>query len=253
LFGSIGIRLDHHQGFGDKITYRIAPAYITWLTGTKLKATLGTGFKTPSLTFLFDPAYGNPDLKPEQSIGWDAGFEQFINNYLSFGITYFSNSYKDLFGFDENYREININKALTNGVEIFIDINPAKDLNLKADYTYTNAVDKSDNSPDKNQPLLRRPKHKAGLNINYNFSNKINTNVDLIYVGKRDDKIFTNFSSERTSLSPYTIINLAVSYKILDYITLNGRVENLLDKYYEEVYGYATPGFSGYAGVKIHF
>lgn len=253
LFGTIGIRVDHHQKFGDKITYRIAPAYIIWQTGTKLKATLGTGFKTPSLTFLFDPVYGNPNLRPEQSIGWDAGVEQFINNYLSCGITYFSNSYKDLFGYDENYREININKALTNGVEVFMEINPVKDLKLKANYTYTNAVDKSDNFPDKDQPLLRRPKNKIDLNIDYNFSDEINTNIDLIYVGKRDDKIFTGFSSERTELSTYTVINLSVSYKIFDYISLNGRIENLLDKYYEEVYGYATPGFSAYAGIKFIF
>ncbi|MFZ0452954.1 MAG: TonB-dependent receptor [Ignavibacteriaceae bacterium] len=253
LFSSIGIRLDHHQKFGDKITYRIAPAYIIWQTATKLKATLGTGFKTPSLTFLFDPAYGNPDLKPEQSIGWDAGFEQFINNYLSFGITYFNNSYKDLFGYDANYREININKALTNGVEIFADIYPFKDLKLKVNYTYTNAVDKSENSADKNKPLLRRPKHKFDLNINYNFSDKINTNIDLIYVGKRDDKIFTGFTSERTELSPYLVINLAVSYKVFDFVNLNLRIENLLNKYYEEVYGYATPGLSAYAGVKFLF
>jgi vitamin B12 transporter len=253
IFSTIGIRLDHHQRFGDKITYRIAPAYIIWQTGTKLKATLGTGFKTPSLTFLFDPAYGNPDLKPEQSIGWDAGFEQFINNYLSFGITYFNNSYKDLFGYDANYREININKASTDGLEIYADINPVKDLKLKVNYTYTNAVDKSDNSPDKDKPLLRRPKNKFDLNLNYNFSDEINTNVDLIYVGKRDDKIFTGFSSERTELSPYMVVNLAVSYKIFDYISLNLRIENLFNKYYEEVYGYATPGLSAYGGVKFVF
>ncbi len=206
IFGTIGLRLDHHEKFGNKITYRIAPAYIIWQTGTKIKATYGTGFKTPSLIYLFDPSYGNPNLKPEESNGWDAGFEQFINNYLTFGITYFSNSYKDLFGFDQNFREVNIDKALTNGVEIFMDSNPAENLKIKADYTFTHAVDKSNNSPDKNLVLLRRPKHKFDLNINYNFSGLINANVDLIYVGEREDKIFTGFTSERTILSPYTVI-----------------------------------------------
>jgi vitamin B12 transporter len=253
IFGTAGIRYDHHEIFGSKVTYRIAPAYIIWQTGTKLKATLGTGFKTPSLTYLFDPAYGNPNLKPEKSIGWDAGFEQFINNYLSFGVTYFNNSFKDLFGFDENFREININKASTNGLEFFVDINPLKNLKLKANYTYTNAVDKSDNSPDKDEALLRRPKHKIGLNINYDFSNDLNANAEIIYVGSRDDKDFGFFPAKRIELDPYTLINLSVSYKLFDYVRLNGRIENLLDKYYEEVYGYATPGFSAYAGVKFIF
>ena len=253
FFSTIGIRYDHHEKFGSKITYRIAPVYIIWKTGTKLKATLGTGFKTPSLTYLFDPAYGNPGLKPEESTGWDAGFEQFINNYLSFGITYFNNSYKDLFGFDENYREININKAFTDGLEFFIDITPMENLRIKANYTYTNAIDKSDNSPDKNEALLRRPKNKIGLNINYKFSSRINTNIDIIYAGKRDDKIFTDFSSERIKLDPYTVIDLSATYKLFDYVSLNGRIENLFNTYYEEVYGYATPGISAYAGIKFIF
>ncbi len=253
IFGTVGIRLDHHERFGNKITYRFAPAYIIWQTGTKLKATYGTGFKTPSLIYLFDPSYGNPDLKPEQSQGWDAGFEQFINNYLSFGVTYFSNSYKDLFGFDQNFREVNIDKTLTKGVEFFAEIKPVENLKIKVNYTYTNAVDRSDSSPDKNKPLLRRPKNKFDLNINYNFLKDINANIEFMYVGKRDDKIFTDFSSVRTELSPYSLINFAVSYSIFDYLRLNGRVENLLNKYYEEVYGYATPGLSAYAGVKFIF
>ena len=32
-----------------------------------------------------------------------------------------------------------------------------------------------------------------------------------------------------------------------------GRVENLLDQKYYEIYGYATPGIAGYAGVKVTF
>ena len=253
IFGTVGMRYDHHERFGSKVTYRIAPAYIIWETGTKLKATLGTGFKTPSLTFLFDPAYGNPNLKPEKSIGWDAGFEQFINNSLNFGITYFNNSFEDLFGFDENFREININKASTDGLEFFAEINPVENAKLKVNYTYTNAIDKSDGSPDKNEALLRRPKYKLDLDFNYNFSNDINTNIELIYAGRRDDKDFSLVPAKRIQLSPYTLINLAVSYKAFNYIQLSGRIENLLNKYYEEIYGYATPGFSAYAGIKFLF
>ena len=99
FFTSAGVRLDKHDKFGSSFTYRIAPAYIIWKTGTKLKATVGTGFKAPSLFYLYDPAFGNPDLNPEKSLGWDAGIEQFFwNEGLSFGVTYFENDYKDLFG-----------------------------------------------------------------------------------------------------------------------------------------------------------
>ena len=120
FFGTIGIRYDYQNQFGNSFTYRIAPAYIFWETGTKLKATIGTGFKAPSLFYLYDPVYGNSDLNPEQSFGWDAGIEQFFwSAKFSIGANYFYNKFSDMFGFDSNFKTINIKKAETNGVEVF--------------------------------------------------------------------------------------------------------------------------------------
>ncbi|MCH7827407.1 MAG: TonB-dependent receptor, partial [Bacteroidetes bacterium] len=54
FFSSVGLRYDTHENFSSVLTFRIAPAYIIWQTGTKIKFTYGTGFKAPSLTNLFD-------------------------------------------------------------------------------------------------------------------------------------------------------------------------------------------------------
>jgi vitamin B12 transporter len=44
-------------------------------TGSRLHASIGTGFRAPSLAEnLF--AFGNPNLAPETSKGWDYGLEQ---------------------------------------------------------------------------------------------------------------------------------------------------------------------------------
>ena len=121
-----GIRYDKHEKFGSVVTFRIAPAYIFWSTGTKIKATYGTGFKAPSLFYLYDPAYGNPDLSPEKSKGWDAGIEQYLFDYkLTAGLTYFKNTFTDLFGFDSNFKTINVNKSETKGFEIYFDAKPS--------------------------------------------------------------------------------------------------------------------------------
>jgi len=252
FFGTAGVRFDDHQRFGSTLTYRFAPAYIIWETGTKLKATIGTGFKAPSLYYLFDPSYGNPDLNPEKSIGWDAGIEQYLwDSKLIIGATYFENYFKDLFGFDENFRTININKAETRGVEFYFILNLLKEISTKGNFTYTDSKDKSMNSPDKDLPLLRRPKIKASYEVNYSFNDKANINGEIIYAGERDDKDFSQFPVQRVKLKGYSIVNLAASYKLFDFLQLYGRVENLFDTDYEEVLGYATPGLSGYAGIKI--
>ncbi|MBK7629344.1 MAG: TonB-dependent receptor [Ignavibacteriales bacterium] len=82
FFITLGTRIDHHNKFGSQFTYRIAPSYMLWETGTKFKATIGTGFKAPSLYYLYDPAYGNENLNPEESFGWDFGIEQFYSNKI---------------------------------------------------------------------------------------------------------------------------------------------------------------------------
>jgi len=95
-------RDDFNDQFGAHGTYRIAPAFIIPFTETKLKASYGTGFKAPTLSELFQNFpdfnfFGNPNLKPEESSGYDAGFEQpLFNDRFKFGSTYFHNSITNL-------------------------------------------------------------------------------------------------------------------------------------------------------------
>jgi len=254
FFSTLGVRFDNHDKFGSVFTYRFAPAYIIWETGTKLKATFGSGFKTPSLFNLYDPAYGNLDLNPEESIGFDAGVEQFLaNDLLSIGVTYFQNNYKDLIGFDQSFKAINVNKAKTNGVETYLTAQMFDKLKIKLNYTYTNAKDESEGLDDDERKLIRRPEHKVGSYLSYNFSPKANANVEVIYIGEQDDLVFDNltFTSSRTQLDPYILLNFSAHYQLLEFLRFNLRLENILDSDYEEVCGYATPGFSIYGGIKL--
>ena len=253
FFSSVGIRYDNHQIFGSQFTYRIAPAYFIKESGTKFKATLGTGFKAPSIYYLYDPAYGNINLKPVISIGWDLGIEQFFwKQQISLGLTYFSNSFENLFGLDANFKTININKAKTNGIEFFSSINTFNNIGIKVNYTYTNSIDKSLNSTDSGLPLLRRPKNKFGITLMSHILNNFSTDLEILYTGERDDKNFSQFPSERIKLKAYTLVNFVLNFRLTNYIQVYGRVENLLDTDYEQIYGYGTPGLSGYAGFKLN-
>ena len=252
FFATGGIRYDDHSQFGGAFTYKFAPAYIFWQSGTKLRATIGTGFKAPSLVYLYDPGFGNEELKPEENFGWDAGIEQFLwTSGISIGVTYFSNEFTNLIGLDENFKSINIDKAEIKGVEIFTTIKPVQNVSIKANYTYLDSKDLSDNSPDKGLPLLRRPMHKAGLNVDYSFLQRANVNFEIIYVGEKDDKDFSSFPAERIIIDSYTLVNLAAHYDIFEFIRIFARVENLLDADYEEVLGFGTPKLSGFVGFKI--
>ena len=254
LFGTVGFRYDNNEKFGGQATFRIAPAYLIAATNTKLKATYGTGFKAPSLFYLFDPAFGNPGLKPEKSRGWDAGIEQFFFNYkLSMGITYFQLKFNDMFGMDANYKTININEAESNGVESFINYTESRLLSVKLNYTYTYAVDKSGGSVENGLRLIRRPMHKASVEVNYSPVEQLNLNGSVVYAGKREDKDFSGWTAVRVTLPDYTLFNLAASYKVTSYLSVTARLENIFNKYYEDILYYGTMGRNLALGVSLNY
>lgn len=252
FFTTLGVRLDDHSKFGSEVTYRIASSYLVQRSGTRLKATYGTGFKAPSLYQLFAPAtdygpIGNENLKPEGSKGWDVGFEQgLLDDKLMLGATYFNNSFDELIDFDYAQGYMNISKAVSNGVESFVSLKPIEELTLTANYTYTHTEDKSTGDA-----LYRRAKNKLGVDISYSFPEKGDVNLGIIYVGKRDNKDFSTYPETRVALDSYTLVNLAGSYRITKNVAIFGRIDNIFDEEYEEVLGYGTPGLSAYAGIKF--
>ncbi len=254
FFTTLGIRMDDHSRFGIETTYRIAPAYLIKETDTKIKGTFGTGFKAPSLYQLFAPPLwggpiGNKDLKPEKTRGWDVGIEQeLLKKRVALGATYFWNDFKNLIQYEYGQGYVNIAKAKTEGVELSASAKPLDDLTLRINYTYTDTEDKTTG-----EALIRRPKNKIGFDLTYHFLNNGNVNLEVIYVGKRDDVDFSISPSRRVKLDQYTLVNLAASYDISKNFQLFGRVENLFNKEYEEAKGFGTPGLSFFGGIKLSF
>lgn len=253
FFVTAGLRHDDNQKYGGVTTYRIASSYYISPTGTKLKASYGTGFKAPSLYYIFDPMYGNPDLKPEESRGFDAGFEQIIyKGKFQFGLTYFNINLENMFGFDASYKTINIAKASSNGFEFSASAKNIYSFSLNVNYTYTKTKDEYEGTADYDKPLLRRPSHRLFVGLNYEPINDLLLGLQLKYTGERDDKDFSNYTTTRLTLPAYTLVNLSVSYNLFSYLTLIGRIENLFDKQYEEVLYYGTMGRSFYAGINLN-
>lgn len=249
FFATLGARRDDHDRFGAADTYRVTAAYWVHPSATKLKATYGTGFKAPSLFQLYSPVYGNPDLKPEENIGWDAGFEQlFAGGRGSFGATYFRNDFEDLIEYDSltnSYK--NVSEASSQGVEMTGTWRPAKGLALRANHTVTDTEDKTTG-----QELIRRAKRKSGVSAGWDFG-RGDVQAGAVYVGKRDDLNFNVFPAARVTLPSYTLVQVGASFEVLPHVRLFGRVENLLDKEYEEVFGFGVPGRAFYAGAKATF
>ena len=97
LFGTAGIRQDEYNVFGSATTYRATGGYLHKETGTKLRGSYGTGFRAPTINDLFFPGFGNPNLQPEKSKGWDMALDQpLFNERLLLSVGYFSTRYRNL-------------------------------------------------------------------------------------------------------------------------------------------------------------
>jgi vitamin B12 transporter len=254
LFDTLSVRYDENDRFGGKLTYRIAPAYLIKETGTKLKASVGTGFKAPTLNQLFQsfPDFGffaNPNLKPESSLGWDLGFEQALaGDSLRFGATYFHNDIKNLIADNADFTtEINVGRAVTEGVESFVAYQALQTLSFRLDYTYTQATDEI-----AHQELLRRPKHKGSLSTAWQATTRLSINATLLSVGSWVDGN-RDFSISRLNAPGYTTLDLAAAYDLNSHWTVYGRINNLSDRRYEVPVGFLQPSIGAFAGIKTRF
>lgn len=254
LYDTVSVRYDDNDRFGSKVTYRFAPEYLLGDSGTKIKASLGTGFKAPTLTEMFQsfPSFdffANPNLRPETDLGWDAGFEQALfSDSVRFGITYFHINIKNLIDTSaDGTTDANIGRALTDGVESFIAYQPLKTLTLRLDYTFTQASDEI-----AHLTLLRRPKNKETLAAAWQATDRLQVSATLLSVsswvdGNRD------FSIPRLNASPYTTLDVAGSYRLSRIWALTARITNLLNRHYQNPYGFDQPPFGAFAGIKAKF
>ena len=249
---SLGGRIDAIDNGNQFNTWRATAAYEIPETRTTLRASVGTGAKAPSLFQLHDATYGNPDLKPEYSVGFDAGIDQkLFDDKLLLSATFFSNRFRDMidFTFDPETCPstspygcyLNVARARTWGIEFSGDLELVPDLlRVRAAYTYMHSV-----NGETDLRLPRRPEHEGRLGLVITPIEKLSIEPSLVMVGERFSSV-----GEKDRLAPYARLDMRVEYRIDETFSVYARAENLTDANYQEVLNYGTPGRSIYGGVR---
>jgi len=240
LYLSATIRHDANDQFQDADTYSLAAAWQIPGTGTRLHASYGTGVTAPTFIeqFGFIPStfFGNPDLVPEESVGWDFGVEQaFFGDTLIVDLTYFEAGLEnEIFtDFLPNFQTTPRNSTSDSdrsGWELSVSAMPMDGLSLHGAYSQLDATEPAGIE-------IRRPKEQASLDASWDIlGSPFQINLGVTHVGENIDTDFATFL--RAELAPYTLIRLGASWQVNDEFELYARVENLTDEDYQEVFGY---------------
>lgn len=248
------LRHDDNDRFDDATTYRVQGSY-RFDSGTRLRAALGSGIKSPGMTDLYgydpDSFIGNPGLKPERSEGWEVGVEQsFAGRRALVGVTYFDNRLKDeiytiysgptFIASPANHTDESTQK----GVETFVAARLGA-WSLDASYTY---LDAEEGGVEEG----RRPPHIASLSVGWRtLGDALGLNLTARYNGAMLDYNFTGSGGRFIEMDDFTLFNLNADYRISDHLQVFGRIENLLDETYEEIFSHRAPGRAVYAGVRL--
>jgi vitamin B12 transporter len=246
-----GGRYDHFNQFGGIWTYRFAGSYKIDKTNTILHSSVATGFSPPSSQ---DKIFGNNfGLKPEEDFGWDIGIRQQLwQNRVDLGLTYFHNDLSNVIGFNGLFDTLNLGAAETQGLEAELHAQPIPNLVFTAAYTYLEAEKTSskDVSQLQGARLPRRPRNEVYVSATYLWWKRLQTVVEAKFVNAREE---LNFGGPNFDIEDYSFLNIAAEYEVNQHFSIFGRVDNLTNEHYSEVFGFPALGRAAYGGVKLRF
>jgi vitamin B12 transporter len=254
-------------------TWRVGGVYDLKEIATHLKLAYGTAFRAPSLydrygNYVSDYGgslynyVGNPNLKPERSSGWEAGFTTDIpgggrTDLVTFGATYFDQRVLGLIEYtalsSTTETEINVSSAHVHGIETEVTLHPVHWLDVHAEYTLLNT--NSDGQPaGQTQQLLNRPQNQVSGSVTLRPLEGLRFVASLIYTGTSYQYLYDNNGN---SLYPPgvgqhgLVANLTGSYAVTPTVELYASGFNIFDSKFEPVNGFQMPGPTVLAGVRI--
>jgi len=270
-----GLRLDDDENYGSHVSPRL---YGVWGMAPRwtLKGGVSTGFRSPSLREITPDwgqvsrggdVYGNPDLEPETSVNKELGLYFNAGRDLQANVTVFHNDFKDKitriacppsvcpggpnqFGSDPTYR-VNVDEAVTRGVEAAVSTTLARTLDLTLSYTYTDSEQQS--GEYEGEPLNQVPKHLASLQADWRVTSRLSPWLAVRYRGEESQPT-TGPSSSSIVAPSNTLVDAGLAFKLTPQATLNTGIYNIADKeIFQDEYGYVEDGRRYWLGMCVSF
>jgi len=277
-----GVRMDDHQNYGVNWSPRAYLVYNATDTVT-MKGGWASAFKAPSLLQLSPDwqsascrgncnVVGSKDLKAETSESVEFGLyyagQEGLFEDVTASATVFQNdiddmitvirtanrnlaqTYQNFAGFDASgnpiFRYYNVNKARIRGLETELGLPVTDTLNLKLNYTYNDARDRSNGG---NKPLSELPFHTSNATLDWKPLEDWSFYLSANYKGKS-----RTVTDGNATPGGYTVWNTGGSYKVNKAVKIRAGVLNLTDKdLNRDDYSYNEDGRRYFAAVDYSF
>jgi len=269
LIATGGFRVDGNTQFGNEVSPSWAVAMPFPDQGLTFRGSYSEGFRAPDFDSLYFPGYGNPNLAPEISSEWDGGVTKDLGDGVEITANYFSRRVHNLIvavpcaynaaTCPDGAHAGNAGRVDTQGIEFIPSAHPVKGLSLSGSFTY---LDETHVSSAADVQPTRVPKYSAQALAEYTRANLLRSEdsgtitVAYTFVGDRNDITpqggFANNSA-------YHRVDLAASYTpgvVWGFVrgaTLFTRINNLLDRHYQDALGFPAPTINYVAGMTVDF
>ena len=234
----LAIRSDNNEAFGHHQTGNIDWRW-NFANNANITASYGRAFKAPTFNDLYSPYGGNPALLPEESRSVEI-ITRVNSNASQFSLNLYRTQIDNLIEWtpldpnDQNspWSPANVSAVILEGMEA----EATTKLSAWSVRGNINLINPRDNASGK--VLQRRVRQSARLDLDRDYDNA-SAGISLQAFGSR-----FNDANNLVTLPGFSLVNLRSSYKLDKVLTLNGKLDNLLDKKYETAQYYNNPGRS---------
>ena len=181
----------------------------------------------------------NPDLKPERSMQYTAGYQYDLAEKTFIDLSLYYYDVKDLI-LQRNSTYINRDEAEHYGAEVRLNSTYFEYNNVRFSYAYNHTRD------SEGEALEYIPLHQLKIEDTVSITKDLDAFVSYMYMGSRYSPNSATYGDDLHKLSNYHLLDAQLVYKISSSADARVGIKNILDDAYEWRYGYPAQGRSYY-------
>ncbi|MBQ9525293.1 MAG: TonB-dependent receptor [Bacteroidaceae bacterium] len=234
-----GLRVDWHSVVGTELVPQGGLSFHP-TRNADIKALISKGFRNPIIRemYMFPPA--TTDLLPESMMNYEIAYTQRIGKKAHIGANIFYIKGKNLINtvrIDGRPRNVNTGDFENWGIELSADYAINNHWSVNGNYSFLR-MDK---------PIVGAPEGKLYIGANYH-SEKWTVSAGLQNISGL--YITTDANAQKEN---FTLLNATVSYKVLPWMAIFAKGDNLLAERYQTYDGFYMPKATFMGGVNIDF